>query len=48
MTSEEERWNLVDYVRSVSNRRSDGLVSGMMTYLFREEPSGRVYKEPAR
>ena len=43
MTSETERWNLVDYVRSLSHRSS-----GIITWLFREEPSGRVYDEPAR
>ena len=43
MTSEAERWNLVDYIRSLSKRQS-----GIITYLLREEPSGRVYREPAR
>ena len=41
--SEEDRWSLVDYVRSFSKR-----TPGLITWLLREEPSGRVYSEPAR
>lgn len=40
-TTETERWQLVDYIRSLSESRSR-----LLRYLLTDEPTGRIYERP--